>query len=131
MGFEDYVNKFLSSQNAKDNGILKEIIFAMEEANRSIKEYSEVNKIDLIKFKYFSDCISLSIPDFYGKPSEAVMLSNFITTLRAYSFYFIRRDLYIRGGASEGYHYEDENIIFSDGLIKAYYLESKKLFILE
>jgi hypothetical protein len=34
--------------------------------------------------------------------------------------------LYLRGGVSIGFHYEDDNIIFSDGLIKAYYLESKK-----
>lgn len=34
----------------------------------------------------------------------------------------------IRGGVAIGCHYEDNNIIFSEGLIKAYKLESKAVF---
>ena len=50
----------------------------------------------------------------------------FFITLKNYFYHFIKYDLYLRGGVSIGFHYEDDNIIFSDGLIKAYYLESKK-----
>ena len=58
--------------------------------------------------------------------SEAALLGMFVILVKNFYFYFVRKNLYLRGGVSIGFHYEDENIIFSDGLIKAYYLESKK-----
>ena len=130
LGFKDLVNKYLNPQNTNDKYILKIIKSAMEDAKKPLNDFKmsdpEFKGIDLIKIKQFSDCISFSIPDFYGHYNEAVMVSMFLTVLNGYNIHFIRKNLYLRGGISPGFHYEDENIIFSDGLIKSYYLESKK-----
>jgi hypothetical protein len=101
----------------------------MSATKKTVNEFisnSEFKNIEIIKFKQFSDCICLSIPDFNGSDSEAPMIGMFLLLIKNYYFNFVRKNLYLRGGVSIGFHYEDDNIIFSDGLIKAYYLESKK-----
>lgn len=129
LGFKELVNKYLNPQNTFEEHILEIITSAMDDAKRPINEYfseSEFKGVELIKFKQFSDCVCLSMPDFYGSKVEAAMIGMFILILKNYNFNFTRKNLYLRGGAAIGFHYQDENIIFSDGLIKAYYLESKK-----
>lgn len=124
LGFKDIVNKYLNPQIPTDKDIINIIISAMESTKRSINEFlsnSEFKNIEIIKFKQFPDCICLSIPDLKGKDSEAAMLGMFLLTLKNYYFNFIRQNLYLKCGVSIGSHYEDDNIIFSDGLIKAYY----------
>jgi hypothetical protein len=129
LGFKDIVNKYLNPQTPTDKKTLNIIISAMGATKKSVNDFisnSEFKNIEIIKFKQFSDCICLSIPDFKGSDSEAAMFGMFLILIKNYYFNFVRKNLYLRGGVSIGFHYEDDNIIFSDGLIKAYYLESKK-----
>lgn len=129
LGFKDIVNKYLNSQNPTDKDTLNIITSAMGSTKKIVNEFlsnSEFKDIELVKFKQFSDCICLSIPDFKGSDSEAVTFGLFLVIVKNYYFNFVKKNLYLRGGVSIGFHYEDDNIIFSEGLIKAYYLESKK-----
>jgi hypothetical protein len=125
LGFEETVKKYVNSNLPKDKEILGIITSAMAYAT---KDYNidEFQNIELIKVKQFSDCTCFCIPDFYGNIIEAVMVSLLITRLKGFNMQFISNNLYLRGGVSPGFHHQNDNIIFSDGLIKAYKLESKK-----
>ncbi len=130
LGFKDIVDRYFNAQNPKDENILVTITSAMGATKKSVNEFfssGEFKNIELVKFKQFSDCVCMSMPDFYDTPdNEAVMVGMFILLLKSFNLNFINNNLYLRGGVSIGFHYEDNNIIFSDGLIKAFYLESKK-----
>ena len=49
--------------------------------------------------------------------------------LRDFQLELLESDVYIRGGLSLGFHFENQNMIFSQGLINSYDLESKKSII--
>lgn len=119
LGFENHVQKYLNPEYPQDKDVLENIKFALEDAMKNIKE----DEKKLLKYKMFSDCTSLTIP-----ASEATMLCLLINLIKGYTFNLIRRNIYIRGGVSSGFHYEDENMIFSEALIKAHYLEKKADF---
>ncbi len=124
LGFKDIVNKYLNPKTVADKQSLGIIISAMEEAKRLISQDEQYRKI--IKIKQFSDCVCLSIPNFKGSYPEPALVGSFMVIVKAYYFHFIRRNLYLRGGVAVGFHYDENDIIFSEGLIKAYNLESKK-----
>jgi len=125
LGFKEHVKKFVNSSDKKDKEILQIIKNAMADAtkNYNIEEFKDV---ELIKVKQFSDCTCFVTPSFYGSNSEGILLGMFLTRIKGFNFQFIDKNLYLRGGISSGCHYQNENIIFSDGLIKAYDLEVKK-----
>lgn len=129
LGYKNHVKNYLNPTKYGDKKILKNIKFAYEEALNSeygkILEYAGLN----IQYKQFSDCTCLSIPDFRSNPNiETIIHCSLIYLLREFYFTMLRFDLYIRGGISVGFHYEDDNMIFSEGLIKSYELESKAVY---
>jgi hypothetical protein len=129
LGFKSHIKNYLNPNKDEDREILNKIKFAFEEALNSkyapILEYAGLN----LHYKQFSDCTCLSIPDFRSNPEvEAIIHCNFIFLLREFYFSMLKFDVYIRGGLSVGFHYEDDNMIFSEGLIKAYELESKSVY---
>ena len=131
LGFKDHVNRYYNEpQDPLDENILEIISSAMGATKKIVNDFfssGEFKNTDLLSIKQFSDCICMSMPDFYDSiDNEAEMICMFIVILKGYNYNLIKDDLYLRGGVSIGFHHEDENIIFSDGLIKAYYLESKK-----
>lgn len=134
LGFENHVEKYLNPEKESDKDILTKIKSAYQNAlNSSIldffeKEYYKEQGLK-IQYKQFSDCTCLSIP-FSGnsKEEDAFIICSFINLLREFYYTMIDSDLLIRGGVAIGCHYEDDNIIFSEGLIKAYKLESKAVF---
>jgi hypothetical protein len=69
--------------------------------------------------KLFSDCICL-VAD-YSPEGAAIILDS-----AAYlSLFFTFEGIFLRGGVSEGHHFENSRMIFSEGLVRAYELESK------
>ena len=129
LGFKNHVKNYLNPNYKSDKEILNNIKSAYENALNSlyasIFEYTGLN----IKYKQFSDCTCLSIPNFRGNSRvAAIILCSFIYVLREFYFDMFSFDLYIRGGLSFGFHYEDDNMIFSEGLIKAHELESKAIY---
>jgi len=127
LGFREHVKKFINPKQEADEQILENIKSALEDALKLTKT-DENRELKLIRYKVFSDCACISVPDFYSHFNDASTLCLFLVFLNGYSFQLMRRDIYLRGGLSLGFHHEEENIIFSDGLIKAYDLESKAIY---
>lgn len=125
LGFEELV-KSANSKSPQDREIIiGNIHSALRRALKNL-ETGENKYLKLIKYKIFSDCTCLSIPDFYLTNKEATTLCLFMTMVKGYNFFLMDEKIYLRGGVSFGYHYEDDYMIFSDGLIKAHNLENKK-----
>jgi hypothetical protein len=68
--------------------------------------------------KLFSDCISLS--SLNSDVGAAVVLES----VAVLSLWFAMDGLFLRGGIAVGRHFENERMIFSEGLVRAYELES-------
>ena len=125
LGFKEHVKKYVNPEHPQDKVILEKIKSALNDSFKIIKQ--EQNEyVKLIRIKIFSDCTCASVPAMLCTPTEASVLCLLITWVVCYNFQLIRRDIYPRGGISTGFHYEDENMIFSDGLIKAYELENER-----
>lgn len=123
LGFKEHVRKYVNPKHPQDKEILEKIKSALNDSFNIIRQ-SEYR--DLLRIKVFSDCTCASMPAMLCTPTEASMLCSLITWAGGYNFQLFRRNIYPRGGISAGFHYEDENMIFSDGLIKAYELENKR-----
>lgn len=81
------------------------------------EEYGKVFSI-----KMFSDCICLSCePD----PEK---LEYILSELSFIQLYFSTDNIFIRGGFAKGKHFENENLIYSKGLIRAYELEKTSIY---
>lgn len=107
--------------------ILKLIENALQESRQAIKLYTGTPV--KIKETQFSDCRCIYIPDVSTNTSffeEAYLdiLTQFLYYLREFQLFFLKNNIYLRGGISYGFHYENENFIFSEALIKAFELES-------
>jgi hypothetical protein len=125
LGFREHLERYINPKQAADAQILEKIEAGLDDAFKSIK--TGINEyFDLIRYRNFSDCSCISAPEFCNTLPEASALSLFLTFLNSYNFHLIRRNIYLRGGVSSGFHHEEENLIFSEGLIKAFDLESKK-----
>ncbi|WP_424353790.1 hypothetical protein [Methanobacterium sp. MBAC-LM] len=126
LGFEELVQTSVYSKDplAKKR-MIETIKSALKDALKNI-ETGENKDLNLIKYKVFSDCTCLATPSFHNRDNEASNLCTLITMIKGYTFNLIRRNIYIRGGISRGYHYEDNYMIFSDGLVKAHNLENKE-----
>lgn len=129
LGFKSHVENFVNNNSDNHKEILTKIKLALKIALDSpfLNAHKDYN-IN-IQYRQFSDCTCFSISDFSGNPvEESYILYAFIHFLNGFNYILLLFDLYIRGGISIGFHYEDDNIIFSEGLIKAYELESKSIY---
>lgn len=124
LGFKNHVQNYLNPTNIIHKNILKNYKNAFEQAKK-LHYIRTFDDIGLIQYKQFSDSISLSMPNFHDDILEAVIICVFIHLVRSYYQHMLLNNFYLRGGVSTGFHYEDEDIIFSDSLIKAYTLENK------
>jgi len=102
----------------------------MEEAKKSANSYGNINPAITINLKQFSDCSCISIPDSSNNHEDSeeylAQIVFMLLALRSFQIELLDSKIYIRGGLSFGFHKESSNIIFSEGLIKAHELESKK-----
>jgi len=69
--------------------------------------------------RMFSDCVCISAPDNFG--GFLVVLARLATAQNNLA----RKGILLRGAISRGKHYESESMIFSEGLVAAYMMESK------
>ena len=119
LGFEEHVTKYV---NGEDKKIIEKLKSALNNALKNMDDFKLIGG----KYKIFSDCTSLSIPDYLGIKNEATVLCSFMTLIKGYTLQLINENIYLRGGISVGFHYEDEMMIFSEGLIKSYHLENEE-----
>lgn len=125
LGFKDKVETY----SDEEPDFLNKLTSAFEHAqtqtidffkNSFSKEYDTK-----INFKQFSDCIYISIP----YTGEEELVSNFsvlIYLLINYQMTLLMYNIYVRGGVSTGFHFENENTIFSKGLLNAHFIETKR-----
>lgn len=113
-----------------DKSILNNIKSALELATSNIVlKGEEIINLD-VKYNQFSDCTCISmyhpsISELFNDEITAIII-DMLYTLISFQIDMMKSGLFIRGGLSTGFHYADDNMIFSKGLIKAYDLESKK-----
>lgn len=131
LGFKQMIEKY-DLDNSSD--ILYEFQDAYQEAIQQIKDSLKKTTDNLldgfnsedIEFQMFSDNISISIS--YKNYGESFLESFARLSVLASSFQLslMIRGFYIRGGIAKGSYFSDKNMIFSNALVKAYELESKK-----
>jgi len=73
-----------------------------------------------ISIKLFSDCFCISC--------DQAELGPLIRELSFLQLYLSTNNIFVKGGLSQGRHFENENIIFSEGLVNAYELQIKDRF---
>jgi len=94
----------------------KSIIQKLDETlTHTLKCIAENGEPDWISVKLFSDCFCISC----HKDDLPLMLSE----LSFLQYYLAKEGIFVGGGLSFGSHYENERIIFSEGLIRAYDLQ--------
>ena len=134
LGFKDIIENF---DKTNDVSIIEKIKFAFEESIKKIKnpidpQAKEIlnvkqENIDLLKkdfhFKTFSDNIIISIT--YNNDNFISRLHLITLFSNIFQYIMTCHGVYIRGGLSFGSYYHDDNIIFSNALVKAYSLESQ------
>jgi len=107
LGFGSLIN-----QNKEDS--IKVIQSLNEDINHVLWAISEDKYLDeSLSIKLFSDCFCLSSSDIFLILKEVSYLQNFLSL----------NGIFVRGAISKGLHFENNNIIFSRGLIEAHELE--------
>lgn len=126
LGFSELINQYDSDITST---LLQDIQESFELAKTQLLEKTQSGNKEVVKhlkYQTFSDNICISIPYF---DNENDFLSNFnllATYVRGFQSIMMTKGIFMRGGISTGSYYADNNIIFSKGLVNAYYLESKK-----
>ncbi len=109
LGFSDIINQTID-----------ENIRHIETFNQHISHVLEIIKVEyerMFSIKMFSGCICVSCK------KDTHDLQYLLTELSYVQLYFSTNGIFIRGGLSQGPHFENENMIYSKGLIRAYELE--------
>jgi hypothetical protein len=92
------------------------VIRKLDEAlNHTLKCLAEYGEPDWSSVKLFSDCFCISCND--------ADLTFMLHELSFLQWYLATNGIFVGGGLSFGSHYENERIIFSEGLIRAYDLQ--------
>lgn len=126
LGFSEYINQYDSDITST---VLQDIKESFDLAKKHLLDHKTPQNEEVIrhlKYQTFSDNICISIPFF---DNESDFLSNFnllIAYVKGFQSIMMAKGFFTRGGISLGSYYADNNIIFSNGLVKAYLLESKK-----
>jgi len=126
LGFGDIVQEYeidptLNTLERLHNALNNAIKYGINSIVNSTEFYK-----DLFEYKLFSDCLCLSMP-YYDTEEDFIHQFSFICqVLKFYQLFMLHEKFFIRGSISYGNYYSDDNMIFSDALVKAYILESKK-----
>jgi hypothetical protein len=127
LGFRKLVDDHFSGKDTKSLSLLTE---ALKNAEDFAIKYNQgyLKQFDIkFSFRQFSDCVSISMP-FKQKQNHTTLTicGAFINVVRLYQFILLENNIPVRGGISIGGHFENSNMIFSDGLVKSYKLETEK-----
>ena len=113
LGFRNHV--FEGRDKAEDKISLIDGILS-----HTLNVIKEQNAENVFSFKLFSDCICLSV--------ELVKTYEMLYELAFMQAWFSINGIFLRGALSHGLHYENERMIFSEGLIRAYEFEKNAIY---
>lgn len=129
LGFKDMIEQ--DNGNGKFLEVIKKAISKgteqlrqrQNEANHPFRYWYQEFKV-----KSFSDCFCFSIPLQFdnGEKDYKQNFVAFYTWIKVFYNELLDHGFLCRGGISQGWHYSDDNIIFSKALIDAYLIESKQ-----
>ncbi|MFW6047608.1 MAG: hypothetical protein ACOCP4_07490 [Candidatus Woesearchaeota archaeon] len=126
LGFSDFVYRYENDVTSTFLQDIQESFALAREQLLDNKNMPNKEAIEHLEYQTFSDNISISIPYF---DNENDFLSNFNILsiyVRGLQMIMMSKGFFVRGGISIGSYYADNSIIFSQGLINAYKLESEK-----
>lgn len=123
LGFKQMIEKYDLDSSSN---ILFEFREAYQEAIDSVIRAGAGFNSKRIKFQMFSDNICISISYKNKKESFVESFAELSFLASFFQLSLMTRGFYIRGGIAKGSYYSDNNMIFSNALVKAYELESKK-----
>jgi len=126
LGFSDLINEY-------DTDITSTVLQDIQESFALAKTQLLDNKLPHnkevvrhLKYQSFSDNICISVP-YFDNENDFIANFNLLSVyVRGFQSIMMTKGIFMRGGISTGSYYSDNNIIFSKGLVNAYYLESKK-----
>jgi len=121
LGFKDIINDVYKNNDFDKFNNIKNAIDVATKLSFHFPQKS----IDSLKYRLFSDCLSVSVKceddyekDFYNSVA-------LLETISFYQYILMDEGILTRGGVTIGKHYIDENMIFSEGLVKAYKIEQQ------
>lgn len=132
LGFKNIVNSMNSNRQLYDsllsilikiNQKQKDHYEALDRLQRQGLE-EEYNFRHSMEFTAFSDSIIISkvlIPQ-----TGIILFQLFLSTIQNFISELLEMGIFVRGGISIGWTYHKDNIVFGDGLIRSYELESSK-----
>lgn len=126
LGFSDMIKEY-------DIDATSTLLQDIQESFALTKAYLLENKfinnqewVSHLEYQTFSDNICISIP-YFDNESDFLTSFNLLSVyVRSFQMIMMTKSIFLRGGISLGSYFADNNIIFSKGLVNAYYLESKK-----
>jgi hypothetical protein len=124
LGFKKLIDEHFSGKDKQSLILLKK---ALKEAEQIAIVYSKqyLKQFNIrFSFRQFSDCVCISMPlkqDFTTLETYGI----FINVVRLYQLILLDNRILVRGGIAVGGHFENSNIIFSEGLVRSYKLESQ------
>jgi len=105
---------------SQNTSMATKIIKQIDDAISHSVEMIKMEGPSSVSIKLFSDCFCISCD-----PSELDLL---IRELSFLQLSLSGNNIFIKGGLSQGHHFENENIIFSKGLVNAYELQIEDRF---
>lgn len=128
LGFKELIDLDAGSGNK-----LKEVKQAIDAGLANLKEKQNESNgqysfwFDEFKVKSFSDCFCFSVPLEFDKGMKDYE-QNFVAFYAwIHVFYneLLNMGFLCRGGITQGWHYVDDDVIFSEALVEAYLIESR------
>ncbi len=125
IGFKEMIKKYDTDYTSS---ILQDIQEAFSETIGMLENeyFQKDDLLSHLKYQMFSDNVSISIPYFDNKEDFLTNFNLISIFIRGLQFLMMAKGFFIRGGLSIGSYYSDKNMIFSQGLVNAYELETKK-----
>lgn len=113
LGYSDLVK---GNNDEKSINEIKRLSSAIKNAKDSINSRWSYEE-DKFVVKVFSDCMCISIPEKIDNFDAFFQITAYVQAN------LMKEGICIRGGVARGKFYSDDNIIFSNGLVKAYEIE--------
>lgn len=127
LGFSKMIDDYYSGKNPYSLPRLERALSITKKISITYtQKYLKQHNISL-KFKQFSDCISISIP--IDKKTDDSVIAAFgilMSIVKLYYMILLSDGILLRGGISIGCHKENSNLIFSEALVRAYKIENEK-----
>src|ERR1035437_7592528 len=126
LGFSELVMESSEREKVLENikGSIKNSLRFFDAFNETVKNLGDKIPVDKVKYKLFSDNLYLSVKVLNEEDFDRSFLLAMVFA-RSYQESMLHHRYLIRGAISYDEDYNDDNIIFSPALIKAYNIESK------